>query len=143
MKSSGNKNLHTEIAAWSDAQLDTARAFIQAHGELIPRDLTSAQLNGLMNIARSAEKFEQLSDFLENQARKAERANKEKLHDCWRALKEKFSAFRADALNISRKAGQGRTEDQIHLLLVQRFVQHLIAENLFYQKISRLKEKRR
>ncbi|MCK6622771.1 MAG: hypothetical protein HUU32_16925 [Calditrichaceae bacterium] len=143
MKSKSDKNLHTRIAAWSDAHLEAARAFVKTYGELIPRDLTSAQLYGLANITCSAREFKQLNTFMDNQASKAERANNEKVHDCWRALKAKFAAFHPDAQEISRDAGPGRTVDEIHLLLAQRFAQHLIAESLVYQKTTKYEGRER
>jgi len=144
MNPSPSKNLHERIAAWSDAHLAEARAFVHSYAELIPRDLNNAQLYGLANIARSVNQYANLAEFLKNQMMKAERAGKSKMQDCWQSLNTKLTAYRAEAANITRAAGSRPDQaDAVHLQLVQRFVQHLIAESLICAKTSQREQKRR
>jgi hypothetical protein len=144
MNSSSSKNLHERIAAWSDAHLAEARAFVQSYAELIPRDLSNAQLYGLANVARSVNQYTHLAQFVKNQMTKAERAGKSKMQDCWQNLDAKLAGYRAEAASITRAAGLRPDQaDAVHLQLAQRFVQHLIAESMVSVKNSQREQKRR
>ncbi len=138
------KNLSAQIAAWSDAHLAEARAFVRSYAELIPRDLSNAQLYGLANITRSVKQYAGLAAFLKNQMTKAERAGKSKMQDCWQNLNAKLNGYRAEAANITRAAGLRPDQaDAVHLQLAQRFVQHLIAEALVSAKSNDRNRKNR
>jgi hypothetical protein len=135
MNPGSSKNLHERLAVWSDAHLTEARAFVQSYAELIPRDLSNAQIYGLANVARSVNQYAHLAEFVKNQMRKAERAGKSKMQDCWQSLNAKLTGYRAEAVNITRAAGLRPDQaDAVHLQLAQRFVQHLIAESLVSAK---------
>ncbi|MCG3158197.1 MAG: hypothetical protein DKINENOH_04838 [bacterium] len=120
--------LRVALARWSDEHLGQARKFLAAHSEVIPRELGNAQLHGLANVARSATEYRQIEEFLAHQARKAERANKQKMQECWLALKVMWSALRDDAADIARPAKA--PVDAVHCQLVRLFLQHLIAESV-------------
>ncbi|MCI0692466.1 hypothetical protein L0337_10745 [candidate division KSB1 bacterium] len=144
MNPSSSKNLHERIAAWSDAHLAEARAFVQSYAELIPRDLSNAQLYGLANVARSVKQYADLAAFLKNQMTKAERSGKSKMQDCWQRLNTKLTGYRAEAANITHAAGLRPDQvDAVHLQLAQRFVQHLIAESLVSAKSNDRNRKNR
>ena len=136
-----HKTLLSQIAAWSDAHLAEARTFVESHEHLLSRDFTTSQLYGLSNIARNAIRYNDVSKFMRHQADKAERANTPGMADCWRGLQSKLNAYHDDAVKIAREikqqwAGDESQVDKIHLQLVQRFVQHLIAESLVYPQTN-------
>lgn len=122
--------LRHRLARWSDTHLEEACAFVKTYAVVIPRELGNAQLHGVANLARNVREYEKFSRFLDNQARKAERAGRVKMQECWQALKAKFNSFRGEAEKLAQGLGRDQSLDEIHLRLVLFFVQHLIAESL-------------
>lgn len=135
------QKLREKIADWSDAQLQDARAFVQSYRALIPRDLTSAQLHGLLNVVRNATNVNDIKQFVQNQALKAERAgrSKEKMRDFWMAWQARSETFEVKAAAIAREVEQkwANNSDRIKSIycrLAQNYLQHVIAEKLVVEK---------
>jgi hypothetical protein len=136
--------LRQKLADWSDAQLRDARAFVQSHKSLIPRDLTNAQLHGFLNVVRNSTKVEDIKLFMQNQALKADRAgrSKEKMRDFWLAMQSRGESFMVNAAEIARELDQkwAKDSDRIALIyrqLLQKYLQHVIAEKLVVEKSDR------
>ncbi|RMG33204.1 MAG: hypothetical protein D6732_12355 [Methanobacteriota archaeon] len=130
------------IARWSDEHLTDARTFIQSYATLSQRDLGNSQFYGLANVIRSSKKFGQVKEFMVNQAKKAERADKSKVNEFWNELNGKLTNFLNDAKRIAQEAGMRSEVDSIHKQLSLRFVQHLIAERPLWHAPKKQKKNR-
>lgn len=136
------QKLRERIANWSDKNLHDARAFVESRKELISsRDLTNAQLHGFLNVVRNVKDAGDIKKFIQNQAMKAERAGKfkEKMHEFWLALQIRCEAVQSEAAIIAREvdpkwAGQPERAAKIHQQLLQKYMQHVIAEKLLLEK---------
>ncbi|MCL4703991.1 hypothetical protein KJ068_02455 [bacterium] len=136
------QKLRERIANWSDKNLHDARAFLESRKELISsRDLTNAQLHGLLNVVRNVKDAGDIKKFIQNQAIKAERAGKfkEKMYEFWKALQDRSEMIHAEAAAIARDidqrwANQPEREARIYQQLLQKYMQHMIAEKLLLEK---------
>lgn len=136
------QRLRAAIANWSDKNLLDARSFLESRKELMAfRDLTSAQLHGFLNVVRNVTDVADIKKFIQNQAMKAERAgkSKERMHEFWKAMQSRCELIIAEAEAIARNvdqkwANQPARAAQVFQQLLQKYLQHLIAEKLLFEK---------
>jgi len=133
--------LRQKLADWSDVQLRDARTFVQSYEILLPRNLTNSQLHGFINVVRNATNVDAIKLFMQNQALKSERAgrSKEKMRDFWVAMQTRSAAFEIQAAEIARKVDQKWANDldhknSIHRQLLQKYLQHMLAEKLVLER---------
>ena len=126
------KALRAKIALAADALLQDARAFLNRHKDL-HRDLTNAQLYGLLNVVRNVPNLEKLrKEHAQHQARKAADAGR-RIEAFWWSWDEKLVALQEQAKDIAKSvnpawASDDRQIDSIAQRLRIKYVQHLIAE---------------
>ncbi len=131
------KALRTKMAVAVDALLEDARQFIQNHKYLL-RDLTNAQLYGLLNIVRNVSEPSKLNQHAQHQAKKAAEAGK-KIEAFWQNWDKKLIALQEKAKEIARSINPTWVNDtarvhSIAQMLRIKYVQHLIAEKLNLEK---------
>ena len=125
------KTLRTKTAVAVDALIEDARQFIHNHKYLL-RDLTNAQLYGLLNIVRNVPEPGELIQHAQHQAKKAAEAGK-KIKDFWRNWDNKLTTLQERANEIARSINPtwvndvGRVNSIAQTLRI-KYVQHLIAE---------------
>lgn len=130
--------LRQSLAAWSDANQQTAADLADSYQELLPRRITNAQLSGLNNVVRAAPTFKEISDFVRHQSDKAVRAGRDDLADYWSAVGKALAGLRRDAEKIwltvyaepsSTTPPDKQAVDELHRRLAGEFVQHLVAHS--------------
>lgn len=132
------KALRTKIALASDALIEDARQFMQNHKSLF-RDLTNAQLYGLLNVVRNISKFDRLrQDHAQHQLKKAAEAGR-KIEVFWRNWDAKLVALQEKAKEIAGSVNSAWVNDHdridgIAQTLRIKYVQHLIAMKYHLQK---------
>lgn len=134
------------ITAWSDNEgLARATALADRFRELLPRQITTAQLAGLNGVVQSAPDIGKVTSFATHQASRASRAGRLDVKDYWDALHETLGGFEQEITQLMAKAGvpmppepsrrqrrqQGNPLDRLALWLAQEFVQHLVAHSLY------------
>ncbi|MCA9742058.1 hypothetical protein KC734_10990 [candidate division KSB1 bacterium] len=127
------KELRQRIATWSDEHLSDARQMVSQHKRLL-RELTNSQLYGLLNHVRNSKNVSDVRDYADRQARKAKRAGRQ-IEGFWLDFHRKIESFDDNVNEIVRESNSRWVNDDsrtnaIHLQLLRRFVQHLIAEKL-------------
>lgn len=136
------RRLRALIANWSDKNLADARSFLESRRELIAsRELTNAQLHGFLNVVRNARDVDDITKYITNQTLKAERAGKfkEKMYEFWKALHSRCGMIHTEAAVTAREVDPKWTNQpartaRIFRQLVQKYLQHVIAEKLFLEK---------
>ena len=136
------QKLRALVANWSDKNLQDARNFVQSHKDLVAsKKLTNAQLHGFLNVVRNVKSADDIKAFIQNQALKAERAgrSKEKMLEFWLALQSRCEIIRAEATRIAGHvdpawAKQTERVGETYQQLLQKYVQHVIAEKLVLEK---------
>ncbi len=131
--------LRQRLAAWSDRAQRDAVELAESYRDLLPRQITNAQLNGLQNIVLSAPSFSEIKRYVENQGNKASRAGRDDVADYWKAMLKTLNNLRSESEQlISIPCGpllstaEGKQlADEWHRRLAREFVQHLVAHSLF------------
>ncbi len=127
-----------KIAAWSDHWQSEAARFADSHRDLLPRRITNAQLYGLGNVVRSAQRYADIERFIKHQAEKAERAGRLDVQRYWKDLETALGKLRSEAqallkgLTLPVEADSKQAVDALHRELASRYVQHLIAHSLYW-----------
>ena len=139
-----------KIAAWSDRWQAEAARFADSYRDLLPKRITNAQLYGLGNLVRSARRYSDIERFIRHQAEKAERAGRPDVQGYWNNLKDALGKLRSEAQALLKTlpfpAGMDSREalDALHRELAGLYVQHLIAQSLYWtptQEESRRRER--
>jgi len=132
--------LRQRLAAWSDWAQHDAVELAESYRDLLPRQITNAQLNGLQNTVLSAPSFGQIKDHLENQGNKASRAGRDDVADYWKAMLKALSSLRSESEQLLGSVPGGplltsaegkQLADEWHRRLAREFVQHLVAHSLW------------
>ncbi len=132
------KALRAKMAMAADELVGDARDFIQSHRNLL-RDLTNAQLYGLLNIVRNISNTKELREkHAQHQARKAAEAGRS-IEAFWRSWDEKLLALQEKARDIAKSINPTWVNDNqriesIAQTLRIKYVQHLIAEKFSQQR---------
>ena len=139
--------LHWRLAAWSDGPgYHQACKLAEAYRHLLPRPVTSSQLHGLRNVVAAAPDPRDVKKFTTNQGQKAERRGDQKLHDYWRTVgkaveelrgdvKALWTAIGGESLDLVKKPLKA-AQDEIHIQLIEAFVQHLVAHSAYLREQS-------
>ena len=128
------KALRAKIALAVDALVQDAREFIKSHKDL-HRELTNAQLYGLLNVVRNVRDLEDLmKKHAQHQATKAANAGR-RIETFWRSWEKKLVELQEKAKEIARSVNPAWMNDserinRISQILRIKYVQHLIAEKL-------------
>ena len=126
------KALRAKIALAVDALVQDAREFIKSHKDL-HRELTNAQLYGLLNVVRNVRDLENLTKkHAQHQATKAANAGR-RIETFWRSWEKKLVELQEKAKEIARSVNSAWVNDserinRISQILRIKYVQHLIAE---------------
>jgi hypothetical protein len=132
--------LRRQVAIWSDQVQKEAAKFADAHRDLFPRPITTAQLYGLLNIVRSAHRFSEIQRFIQHQREKAERAGRPDVRGYWTELEKKLTSLKNKAKQLWQQTeGSNKPEslDELYCQLSIEFVQHLIAHSLYWSPVKR------
>lgn len=127
-----------KIAAWSDRHQAEAARFADDHRDLLPRRITHAQLYGLGNVVRSARRYADVERFIRHQAEKAGRAGRLDVQGYWNDLETALSKLRGETqallqgLRLPAEADSREALDALHRELAHLYVQHLIAQSLYW-----------
>lgn len=137
--------LHWRLAAWSDGDgyrqaTDLAESFLH----LLPKPVTTSQLNGLRNIVAAAPDPATVNRFTHRQGQKVERRGDRELRDYWQAVgqalsgltdvvEEVWAAIRGETLDLPNGEAK-RARHEIHLRLMRAFVQHLVAHSVYLKE---------
>ncbi len=125
-----------KIAACSYRWQSEAARFADSHRDLLPRRITNAQLYGLGNVVRSAQRYADIERFIKHQAEKAERAGRLDVQGYWNDLETALGKLRGEAqtllksLTLPVEADSKQAVDALHRELAGLYVQHLIAHSL-------------
>ena len=131
--------LRRKLAEWSDRAQRDAATLAESYRDLLPRQITNAQLNGLQNIVLSAPSFGQIKDYLENQGNKASRAGRDEVADYWQAVQKVLNGLRSESDQWLGSVPGGpplttaegrQLADEWHRRLAREYVQHLVAHSL-------------
>ncbi len=126
------------MAAWSDRWQTEAAKFADGHRDLLPRRITNAQLYGLSNIVRSAQRYADIRKFIEHQADKAGRAGRQDAQGYWSDLSVALDKLKVEAqsilkqLSLPPETDNKLALDELHRDLAGTYVQHLIAHSLYW-----------
>ncbi len=132
--------LRQRLAAWSDRAQRDAVELAESYRDLLPRQITNAQLNGLQNIVLSAPSFSEIKRYVENQGNKASRAGRDDVADYWKAMLKTLNNLRSESEQLLGSvpggppltSAEGRQlADEWHRRLAREFVQHLVAHSLW------------
>jgi hypothetical protein len=127
-----------KIAVWSDQWQPEAARFADRYRDLLPRRITNAQLYGLGNIVRSAQRYTEVEKFIKHQAEKARRASRLDVQGYWNDLETTLGKLRNEAqtllksLSLPVAAESRQALDALHRELAGLYVQHLIAHSLYW-----------
>ena len=127
------------VAAWSDQHQREATDFLREFTGLIPKKIGNAQFAGLNNLAQAAQNMNTVRDFINHQGRKAERAGSDEKYSFWIKLKGQLEKLPKEAEDVAGRAqialppdakNKGLMIDKIARVLLQEWVQHLVAESI-------------
>lgn len=123
------------LAVWSDGIQSRAEAFVEAHRDLLLRDVTPAQLHGLQNVVGAAPDARTIRSFAAHQAAKASNSGRAGVERYWNDLRRDLDSLRRDAdilltEGTSTKPSEASL-DLWHRRLMGEFVQHLVAHSLW------------
>lgn len=132
--------LRQRLAAWSDWAQHDAVELAESYRDLLPRQITNAQLNGLQNTVLSAPSFGEIKKYVENQSNKASRAGRDDVADYWKALLRALTDLRSESEQLLNSVPGGpplttvegrQLADEWHRRLAREYVQHLVAHSLW------------
>lgn len=128
------------LAAWSDQAQRGAAELAESYRDLLPRQITNAQLNGLQNIVHVAPGYKGIKDYIENQGNKASRAGRDDVADYWKAVLKALNDLRPESERLLNTVPGGPPlttaegkllMDEWHRRLAREFVQHLVTHSLY------------
>ncbi len=134
--------LHWRMAAWSDGLgYHQACELADSYRHLLPKPVTLSQLHGLRNVVAAETDPQRVKRFTSHQAQKAERRGDLELRDYWQAVDKALEDLRTSAkelwttvggatLNLTKQQ-RNSALDEIHMQLMQAFVQHLVAHSQY------------
>lgn len=119
--------LQRRLAAWSDTDgYRQAVDLADSHRRLLPAPVSSAQLNGLQSIVAGATTPRRVLTYVENQRDKAGRKDQRNLRQYWHDVHTALSELSEVAATF-----QDGDKDDVHVRLMEAFVQHLVAHSKY------------